>query len=121
MANDEIALTNLNPVNLVKQLHKLGPIAYEFQKQLFGPKKWNILWPVAIIALLLNYRKVFAMPARYVLAIISLALGGYIVFYMISYVDVVFFASKTWARFMLDFLPLAVYLLAVILKEDVKC
>ena len=121
ITNDEIALSNLNPVNLVKQLNKLGPIAYEFQKQLFGPKKWNILWPVTIIVLLLNYKKAFAMPARYVLAMIAMALGGYVVFYMISYVDVVFFASKTWARFMLDFLPLAVYLLAVILKEDIKC
>jgi hypothetical protein len=53
--------------------------------------------------------------------VILLALGGYVVFYMISYVDVAFFASKTWARFLLDFLPLAVYLLAVVLKEDIKC
>jgi hypothetical protein len=121
ISNDEIALTNLNPAYLVRQFHKLGPIAYEFQKQLFGPKKWNILWPVTIIVLLLNYKRALAMPGRYVLAIIALALGGYVIFYMISYVDVVFFASKTWARFMLDFLPLAVYLLAVILKEDIKC
>lgn len=121
IVNDEIAFASLNPANLVKQLHKLGPIAYEFQKQLFGPKKWNILWPVMVIVLIFNYRRALAIPARYVLAIISLALCGYVVFYMISYVDVVFFASKTWSRFMLDFLPLAVYLLAVILKEDGKC
>jgi hypothetical protein len=36
-------------------------------------------------------------------------------------VDVSFFASKTWARFLLDFLPLAVYLLALLLKDDVEC
>jgi hypothetical protein len=121
IVNDEIALGNLNPANLFKQLHKLGPVFYELQKQLFGPKKWNILWPVFILVMLANYRKVIGFPQRYVGAVILMALGGYALFYMISYVDVVFFASKTWARFMLDFLPLAVYLLAVTLKEDIKC
>jgi len=121
IANDEIALANLNPANLVRQLHKLGTITYEFQKQLFGPKKWNIFWPAFIVVMLLNYKKTLEMPVRYAAAAIFLALSGYVVFYMISYLDVVFFTSKTWARFMLDFLPLAVYLLAVVLKEDVKC
>ena len=74
-----------------------------------------------IFVLLFNYKRALAMPGRYILSIVTLALCGYVAFYMISYVDVVFFASKTWARFMLDFLPLAVYLLAVLLKEDAKC
>lgn len=121
IVNDEIALSNLNPANLARQLHKLGPVFYELQKQVFGPKKWNIFWPVAIAAFLLNIRSAVAMPQRYITAAIIMALGGYVIFYMISYVDVVFFASKTCARFLLDLLPLAAYLLAVILKDDIKC
>lgn len=121
IVNDEIALANLNPANLVRQIDKLGPVFYELQKQLFGPKKWNIFWPVMISALLIYHRRVIASPQRYITAAIVMALGGYILFYMISYVDVVFFASKTWARFLLDLLPIAVYLVAVILKDEVKC
>jgi hypothetical protein len=121
IANDEIALSNINPANLVRQLGKLGTILYELQKQLFGPKKWNIFWPAFILILAFNLKRALEMPSRIALAVIAMALGGYFLFYMISYVDVAFFASKTWARFMLDFLPLAVYLLAVVLKDDVKC
>jgi hypothetical protein len=121
IANDEIMLANINPFNLAKQVPKLGTIGYELQKQLFGPKKWNILWPAFIAAVLVYFRKAVRMPARFVLAVILMALGGYVLFYMISYVDVAFFASKTWARFMLDFLPLAVYLLALLLKDDAGC
>lgn len=121
ISNDEISLANLNPANLARQLHKLGPVFYEFQKQLFGPKKWNIFWPVFILAAIFNHRKLTAFPYRYAAAVIFMALGGYVLFYMISYVDVTFFASKTWARFMLDFLPIAVYILAVLLKEDAGC
>lgn len=120
IVNDEISLLNLNPVYLFKQLHKLGPILYEFQKQLFGPKKWILLWPIAIYAAIFHYRKIFAPEVRYISISLILAFCGYVLFYMVSYVDVVFFTSKTWGRFMLHFLPLVVLWLAHILREDIK-
>jgi hypothetical protein len=121
IANEEIALANLNPANLARQLPKLGAVFYELQKQLFGPKKWNIFWPAFMIALALRAKRLLRPPQAYLAAMIALALAGYALMYMISYVDVSFFASKTWARFLLDFLPLAVYLLALLLKDDVEC
>ncbi|MCX5677914.1 MAG: glycosyltransferase family 39 protein [Candidatus Omnitrophica bacterium] len=120
IVNDEINLLNLNPVYLLKQLPKLGPIFYELQKQLFGPKKWILLWPIAIFAAIFNYRKIFTGAQKYISISLILAFCGYVVFYMISYVDVVFFASKTWGRFLLHFLPLLVLWLAYMLKEDIK-
>lgn len=120
IVNDEINLLNLNPAYLLKQIHKLGPVFYELQKQLFGPKKWNILWPAAIFVAIFNYRKMFSGIQRYISISLVLAFCGYLLFYMISYVDVVFFASKTWSRFLLHFLPLLVLWLAYMLKEDIK-
>lgn len=120
IVNDEIDILNLNPVYLFKQLHKLGPVFYELQKQLFGPKKWLLLWPIAIFAAMFNYRKIFSGIQKYISISLILAFCGYLVFYMISYVDVVFFASKTWGRFLLHFLPLLVLWLAYMLKEDIK-
>ena len=74
-----------------------------------------------MIALALRAKRLLRPPQAYLAAMIALALAGYALMYMISYVDVSFFASKTWARFLLDFLPLAVYLLALLLKDDVEC
>lgn len=120
IVNDEINLLNLNPVYLVKQFPKIVPIFYELQKQLFGPKKWNILWLIVIFAALFNYKKLFRGTQKYITISLILAFCGYILFYMISYVDVVFFASKTWSRFLLHFLPLLVLWLAYLLKEDIE-
>jgi hypothetical protein len=120
IVNTEIDLANANPVNLVKQFYKLGPIFYEFQKQFFGPKKWNIIWPVAALAIIFNLKSAFKGIGKYIALSLFLAISGYILFYMISYVDVRFFVGKTWARFLLHFLPLVVYWLAVMLKDEVK-
>lgn len=120
IVNDEINLANCNPVYLMKQLPKLGPIFYELQKQLFGPKKWILLWPVVIAVIALKWKKLFTGVQKYITISLLLAFCGYILFYMISYVDVVFFASKTWSRFLLHFIPLVVLWLAYILKEDIK-
>lgn len=120
ISNEEINLANLNPAYLAGQLHKIGPVFYELQKQLFGPKKWNILWPVAIAAGLYYHRRLLSGRQRYMTVSILLSMCGYVVFYMISYVDVVFFASKTWSRFLLHFLPLLVLWLAFLFKEDIN-
>ncbi len=120
IVNDEISLLNLNPVYLSRQLYKIGPILYEFQKQLFGPKKWLLIWPIVIYAAIFHCRKIFAPEQRYISISLILIFCGYVLFYMVSYVDVVFFASKTWGRFMLHFLPLTVLWLAYMLKEDIK-
>ena len=118
IANSEIDLKNLSPIYLLGQVKKLGPVLYEFQKQFFGPKKWNILWPILAVAIAFNFKKAFSGIQKYLAMSIALTVCGYIVFYMISYVDVVFFVTKTWSRFLLHFLPIVVYWLALILKED---
>ncbi len=120
IANDEISLANLNPANLVHQFNKLKPIFYELQKQLFGPKKWNILWPAFFLTLTLYHRKIFSGLRKYLAVSILLAFAGYVAMYMISSVDVVFFAGKTWSRFLIDFLPVAVLMMAMLLREDIK-
>jgi hypothetical protein len=119
IANDEIDLANLNPVNLLKQAHKIMPVLYEFQKQFFGPKKWLILWPAAAAVILLRLKKAFSGTVeRCIFISLVMAVSGYALFYMISYVDVGFFTSKTWARFLLHFLPLVVYWMAITLKDE---
>ncbi|MBP7056586.1 MAG: glycosyltransferase family 39 protein [Candidatus Omnitrophica bacterium] len=118
--NSDVSLSCLNPQYVLSQLNRFGPIFYEFQKQFFGPKKWNLIWPAAAVIIAFNYKKAFSGVGKYMALSIALAVSGYILFYLISYVDVVYFLSKTWARFLLHFLPLVVYWLAFILKDEVK-
>ncbi|MFA6609963.1 MAG: glycosyltransferase family 39 protein [Candidatus Omnitrophota bacterium] len=120
IVNGEIELANLNPSNMLKQIYKIVPIFYEFQKQFFGPKKWNILFPAAAFIMILNYKKLFQGTGKYIFISLALSVAGYCVFYMISLVEINYFLSKTWSRFLIHFLPVLVYYLATLLKEDVK-
>ena len=119
IANSEIDLANINPFNLARQSRKIWPILYEFQKEFFNFKKWNILWPAAFTVLIFKFKEAFGPVQRYISLSIMLAVAGYALFYMISYVDAAFFTGKTWSRFLIHFLPIAVYWLARILKEDI--
>lgn len=120
LVNHEIDLANVNPVYVVAQLHKMVPIVYEFQKQFFGPKKWLLIWPVAAAVIIIYFRKAFAGVGKYMALSLALAISGYILFYLISYVDVVFFVGKSWSRFLLHFLPLVIYWIAFTLKDEIN-
>ncbi|MBN1527204.1 MAG: glycosyltransferase family 39 protein [Candidatus Omnitrophica bacterium] len=118
--NSEIILANLNPANLFRQLWKIKPILYEFQKQFFGPKKWNIFWPLALFILAAGYKVAFKGVRKYIALSLALTICGYVTFYMISKVDVHFFLSTTWSRFLLHFLPVVVYWIALVAKDEVE-
>jgi len=120
ITNSDVDLANINPVYIVGQAHKIVPILNEFQKQIFGPKKWNLIWIAALIGFAMQYRSAFTGIRRYVTLSLALAVSGYVVFYMKSNIEVVHFVTKTWARFLLHFLPVAVYWLALILKDDIR-
>jgi len=120
LTNDEIVLANINLSYLMKQLHRIGPILYEYQKQFFGPKKWNIMWPLALLVILIGHKIAFGGIKKYMALSVGLAVAGYTLFYMISPLDAMFFAGKTWSRFIIHFLPVVVYWMALILKDDLK-
>jgi hypothetical protein len=120
LINTDIGAITMNPVHIFKQLHKVWPILYEFQKQVLGPKKWNIIWVAVIAAFVLRFRKVFRGELRPVSIMLVFIICGYVYFYLIAPIDINFFLSKTWSRFLVQFLPIAVYWLALILKEDIE-
>lgn len=118
LVNTDVGEIGLNPLNLLRQIGKLGPIFYEFQRQVFGPKKWNIFWIAALAAFILNFRKSFSGILKFVTIFLALTVSGYIFIYLISPIDIIFFLKKTWSRFLVQFLPIAVYWLALVLRED---
>ena len=119
LVNDEMSLSNLTASYLSKQYHKIGPIIYEFQKQIFGPKKWNILWIVAIFALVFRHKSILKKNIRYISIAIFLAISGYVLSYLVSCAEIHYAVRTTWSRFLIHFLPIIIYWLANILKEDI--
>ena len=120
ITNSDVGATALTPFGFLGQLYKLGPIFYEFQKQFFGPKKWNLIWPVFLFVLAFNYKNVLKGLNKYIALSIVFIVGGYVFIYLISHVEINYFLSRTWGRFLIHFLPVVMYLLARLLKEDVK-
>jgi hypothetical protein len=118
--NSDMVFTDLWKRGIVAQAYKIKPIIYEFQKHIFGPKKWNILWLGALFVLVAKYKEVFKRNQRYITLALFFAISGYGFVYIVSDVEINYFLSRTWSRFLLHFLPIAVYWMARILKEDIE-
>jgi len=71
-----------------------------------------------LIALVFNFKGAFRGIQRYVTILLFLMVSGYVLAYMISSVEISFLVAKTWSRFLIHILPIAVYWLALSLKED---
>ena len=119
LVNTDVESAGSGALYMVRQLYKLGPILYEFQKEFFGPKKWNILWPIIALVFIFRFKNSLSGIRKYATLSIFLAILGYVSVYMISKLEVSFFVGKTWSRFLIHFMPLAVYWLALVLKEDI--
>lgn len=120
LINTDIGRAESKILTIGKEVHKLKPILNEFQKQVFGPKKWNIFWIALIASIAFNIKDAFRGTGRYAAIFLALVIGGYVFIYMAAPIDVTFFVKKSWSRFLLHFLPIAVYWLALMLKDDVK-
>jgi len=120
LVNTDVESGGAGPAYIIRQFYKLGPILYEFQKEFFGPKKWNILWPMIALTLIFRFRRAFRGIQKYASLSIAMAVLGYVTVYMVSRLDTSFFVAKTWSRFLIHFMPLAVYWLAMMLKEDIE-
>jgi hypothetical protein len=91
------------------------------QQQVFGPKKWNILW-VAFFAVLVWKRKdVWKGGAAYAALPLLLLFAAYFAGYMATTgANLYFYAHTTLSRFMIHFTGLAVLLTAALVYNDVK-
>ena len=120
LVNSDVGSTTIDQLNLIKQSHKIWPICYEFQRQVFGPKKWNMIWIVIISAGVVYHKKIFAGNQKHITISLILIVSGYIFAYLIGKDDIQHMVGTTWSRMLIHFLPLAVYWLACLLKGEIK-
>ncbi|OGW77869.1 MAG: hypothetical protein A3K16_02320 [Omnitrophica bacterium RIFCSPLOWO2_01_FULL_45_24] len=118
LVNSDVGSTTLSELNIIKQSYKAWPILYEFQRQIFGPKKWNIIWIAAFIAMAVYRKKIFADGQKYITISLILTVSGYIFAYLIGQDEIRHMVGTTWSRMMMHFLPLTVYWLAYLIKDE---
>ncbi|MFH1996341.1 MAG: glycosyltransferase family 39 protein [Candidatus Omnitrophota bacterium] len=120
IVNDETGLAGFDPLALIARVNKIPAILYEFQKEFFNPKKWNLLWPVVFCSIAFRFRRAFDPVRKYAGLSIIFAIFGYVGVYFASPLEISYLVSKTWSRFLIHFLPVAVYWAAITMHEDVK-
>lgn len=120
LINSDVGSTTLSQLNIIKQAHKVWPIFYEFQRQIFGPKKWNIIWIALIFSMVFYRKKILTKDQKYITISLILIISGYIFVYLIGRDDIRHMVGTTWSRMLIHFLPLAVYWLASLLKDEAR-
>ncbi|MBN1354205.1 MAG: hypothetical protein JW994_06025 [Candidatus Omnitrophica bacterium] len=120
IVNENFNVSMLGSGNFMSGLGKLPLIAYEFQKHIFGFKKWNIFWVLLLLVFFNGLRYAFSGNTKYITYILIMFLFGYTLVYMFSAVEIDFFLRKTWSRFLLHILPLAVFWTALMLYSVKK-
>jgi len=117
LVNENFNLSMVSAGNLKVGLGKVPGILYEYQKQFFGFKKWNIIWILSFLVFLTGFKAAFSKNIKYVTAALFLFSIGYSAVYIFSAVDIKFFLHSTGSRFLLHILPVAVFWMALIIHE----
>jgi len=101
----------------LKNLRRIPLIFYEYQKHIFGPKKWNISLLVFTIGLILYFKKAFKGNFKYITLSILLPLAGYTAVYLITPLEIRYHLQTSGSRLLLHFLPLTVFWIGYLAKE----
>lgn len=104
---------------IITGFNRIPAILYEYQIQFFGPKKWNIVWVLFIMGLVLRFKKIFLKEIFPVTLVIFLIFSGYSIVYMLSSAPQGFgwHLSTSGSRLFLHFVPIVVLWLALMFKE----
>jgi len=117
LTNENINVSMLRPEVFIPNLYKIPKVLYEYQKQLFGFKKWNLIWILFFILLIKEFKRSFSGNVKYLTYVFCMFLCLYTLVYIFSVVDVRFLVSKTFSRFLLHILPVAVFWMAIVSGE----
>lgn len=100
---------------------RLPHILYEFQKQFFGPKKWNLIWILFLGLFFLNTKKAFRGDIKYPTILLLLVMAGYSYSYLLIPIkeggSINWNIASTLSRLFIHFTPLALYWIASVCNE----
>lgn len=114
--HEDFALSGLSE-KLLKNITQTHQILHEYQKQFFGPKKWNLIWVAFILLLITNIKKVFCKDIRYITLTIFFVFAGYTATYLLTPIKLSYYLSTTASRFFFHFLPIVILFSAMMFKK----
>lgn len=100
-----------------KNLNRIPFILYEYEKHIFGPKKWNISLLVFLAGLVFYFKTAFKGHFKYITLSILLAFLGYTFVFIITPLEIRYHLRTTGSRLLLHFLPIVVFWVGYLAKE----
>jgi len=117
ISNEFVNKETLNLSVLVNNTGRIPLILYEYQKHIFGPKKWNISLLVFFAGLIIYHKKAFKTDLKYATWYILLSLSGYTLVYLITPLEIRYHLQTTGSRLLLHFLPVVLFCIGYAAKE----
>ncbi len=101
----------------IGNLNRIPRILYNYQKHIFGPKKWNISFLVFVAGLVVYFKRVFKGHFKYITLSILLSFLGYASVYLITPLEIGFHLRTAASRLLLHSLPLVVFWIGYLAKD----
>lgn len=114
---DFVTTSSIKSACFAERISWLPRIFYEYQRQFFGPKKWNIIWVIFIVLAAFNIRAIARKDTMLPTIVIAFCFFSYTAIYLITPLDVNFHVNKTIGRLLLHFVPIIVLWIALIYKR----
>ncbi|MBN1872244.1 MAG: hypothetical protein JW800_06705, partial [Candidatus Omnitrophica bacterium] len=105
---------------MLKNLNRVPLILYEYQKHVFGPKKWNLSFLIFFTGLIFYFKKAFGGNFKYITLSILMAFGGYAACFMITPLEIRYHLQTAGSRLLLHFLPIVIFWIGYLSKEIVS-
>lgn len=121
VSNSDIELSKLTASKFLDNVKHIPFILNKFQQEIFGPKKWNILWIAVVAFSVLRFRKSKDdrawMIGIFILINLLIYLGSFMV---LTGKDIYFHVNTTMPRLMMHFSGLSLFFLAFLLRDDIR-
>ncbi|MDD5496548.1 MAG: glycosyltransferase family 39 protein, partial [Candidatus Omnitrophica bacterium] len=121
VSNSDIELSKLTAAQFQENVRHIPFISNKFQQEIFGPKKWNILWIAVLGFTVLRFRKTKEPYVGIIGVFILLNLFIYFSSFMVlTGKNIYFHVNTTMSRLMMHFSGLSLFFLAFLVKDDIE-
>ena len=101
----------------LRNLDRIPLILYEYQKHIFGPKKWNLSLFIFFLGLVLHYRRAFRGEFKYITIGVLLGFVGYAAVFVITPLEIRYHLQTAGSRLLLHMIGLVAFWIGYLTKE----
>jgi len=99
------------------RIGRLPTILDQYQMQIFGPKKWNLIWVVVAILFFVNIKRVFNKHLLPVTVLVLSLTLGYMMIYFLTIDAYEWVLEKSLSRLMIHHVAIVTFYSALLFKE----